>query len=201
MSGNIRSVAARMQQLDSTATFVYCFAHCTNLCLQALARESQCVHNALELVMGLSQLIWHSPKRSSLFNTLWSQVSPGAPTLKLALCPTRWTVRTHAIGALLTNCGILLDALEIIQECQDEYAMKANGYFTSMQQFNSFFWTQTFVYFFSATEQLSFTLQGKDTTIQEGVQAAALVRTFYKTKELMMHMTNFIVKWWLKVKI
>ena len=53
MSGHISGVATRMQQLESTAIFVHCFAHCTNLCLQSLGRQSQCVHNALELVMGL----------------------------------------------------------------------------------------------------------------------------------------------------
>ena len=70
MSGHISGVAARLQQLESTAIFVHCFAHCTNLCLQTLGRQSQCVHNALELVMGISQLIRYSPKRSSLFDTL-----------------------------------------------------------------------------------------------------------------------------------
>ena len=143
MSGHISGVAVRMQQLEPTVIFVHCFAHCTNLCLQTLGRQSQCVHDALEVVMGISQLIRYSPKRSSLFDALRSQVSPGAPSLK-PLRPTRWTVRTRAIGALLTNYRLLLDALEIIQEGRDEYAMKANGYLTSMQQFSTFFWTQAF---------------------------------------------------------
>ena len=125
---------ARIRQLEPTAIFVHCYTHCTNLCLKSLGGQSQCVHNALELVMGISQLILYSPKRSSLFYTLRSQVSPGVPTLK-PLCPTRWTVRTHAIGALLTNYKLLWDALEIIKEGRHEYA---NGYLTSMQQFSTF---------------------------------------------------------------
>ena len=97
--------------------------NCNNICsllhtalIFALnpSADNQCVHNALELVLGISQLIIYSPKCSSLFDTLKSQVSPGVPTLK-PLCPTRWTVRTHAIGALLTNYELLLDALEIIK--------------------------------------------------------------------------------------
>ena len=50
--------------------------------------------------MGLGQLIRFSPKRSSLFETLQQQFSPGAPSLK-TLCPTRWTVRTGANEAVL----------------------------------------------------------------------------------------------------
>ena len=72
--------------------------------------------------MGVSQLIPYSPKRSTLFDTLQCQVSSGAPSLK-PLCPTRWTVRTRAISAVLSNYQLLLDALEIIQSGRDEYAM------------------------------------------------------------------------------
>ena len=56
--------------------------------------------------------------------------------------------------------------------------MKANGYLTSMQQFSTFFGLKLSYHIFSATEQLSLTLQGRDTTIQEGIQAATLARTF-----------------------
>lgn len=72
--------------------------------------------------MGLSQLIRFSPKRLNLFETLQSQVSLSAPTLK-PLCPTRWTVRTVAIDAVLKNYLLLQDALELIQQGTDEYAM------------------------------------------------------------------------------
>ena len=144
MSGHISGVAARLLRVEQSAIFVHCFAHCTNLCLQTLGRISQCVHDALELVMGLSQVIRFSPKRSTLFDTLRSQVSPAAPSLK-PLCPTRWTVRTRAVGAVLTNYSLLLDALEIIQRGKDEYAMKANACLTSMQQFGSLFWAQTVI--------------------------------------------------------
>ena len=71
-----------------------------------------------------------------------------------------------------------MDALEIIKEGRDGYAIKANGYFTSMQQFSTFFGLKLSYLIFSATEQLSLTLQGKDTTIQEGVQASALASTY-----------------------
>ena len=179
MSGHISGVAARLLRVEQSAIFVHCFAHCTNLCLQTLGRISQCVHDALELVMGLSQLIRFSPKRSTLFDTLRSQVSPAAPSLK-PLCPTRWTVRTRAIGAVLTNYSLLLDALEIIQRGKDEYAMKANGYLTSMQQFGIFLGLKLSYLIFAATEQLSLTLQGKDTTIQEGYQAAVVARSYFE---------------------
>ena len=86
MSGHVRGVAAQIQHEEPVAIFVHCLAHSTNLCLKTLGRQSICVHEALDLVTGLSQLIRFSPKRS--FNTLQAQMSPGAPTLK-PLSPTR----------------------------------------------------------------------------------------------------------------
>ena len=75
MRGPISGVAKRIQQEEPTAIFVHCLAHSNNLCLKALASQSSCVHDTLDLVMGLSQLIRFSPKRSSLFATLQVQMS------------------------------------------------------------------------------------------------------------------------------
>ena len=138
MSGHLRGVSARIQQCEETAVFVHCLAHCTNLCLQTSARKVPCIRDALDLVMGLTQLIRFSPKRSSLFSSLQAQVSSVMPTLK-PLCPTRWTVRTRAFDAILANYSLLQDALDVIQQGTDEYASKATGFLTSMERFSTYF--------------------------------------------------------------
>ena len=79
MSGYINGVSAQIQECEPKALYVHCLAHCTNLCLQTVAREVEPVRNALNLAMDLSQLICFSPKHSSLFETLKSQVSTGTP--------------------------------------------------------------------------------------------------------------------------
>ena len=56
--------------------------------------------------------------------------------------------------------------------------MKANGYLTCMQQFSTYFGLKLSYLIFSATEQLSITLQGKNTTIQEGVQEAVIAKSY-----------------------
>ena len=43
MSGHISGVAARIQECESTAIFVHCLAHCTNLCLQKVGSQVVCV--------------------------------------------------------------------------------------------------------------------------------------------------------------
>ena len=83
-------VAAQIQKEEPLALYVHCR---TNLCLQAVGKQSKLVYYALDLVMGLSKLINFSPKRSALFKNVQLQQDQSALTLK-SLCPTRWTVRS-----------------------------------------------------------------------------------------------------------
>ena len=87
-------------------------------------------------------------------------------------------VRTEAIQVVLANYHLLQEALELIQQGTDEYAMKAVGYLNSMEKFSTYFGLKLSHLVFSATEQLSLTLQGRDTTIQEAVQASKLAVHF-----------------------
>ena len=107
MSGNHQGVAATIPREYPTALYVHCLAHCTNLSLQAVGRQLPCIRDALDLVMGLNQLIQYSPKRTALFENMQLQLSPGAPTLK-PLCPTRWTVRTAAFASVLQNYEVFV---------------------------------------------------------------------------------------------
>ena len=126
MSGHLHGVAAQLQKEVPSALFVHCLAHCTNLCLQSVGRECVPVRDALDLVMGVSQLIHYSPKRMTLFQALQSQLAPGSASLK-PLCPTRWTVRTGAIQSVLCNYSILCEALKQINaETRDEYRHYSN---------------------------------------------------------------------------
>ena len=181
MSGHISGVAARLQECESQALYVHCLAHCTNLCLQTVARQVEPVRNALNLAMELCQLICFSPQRSSLFEALKSQVSTPTPSLK-PLCPTRWTVRTKAIDALLKNYSLLMETLsEMKCSGRDDSALKAGGFLNTMETFTAFFGLRLSYLVFSVTEQLSITLQGKNTTIQEAVSSGNLTTRFLQS--------------------
>ena len=70
---------------------------------------------------------------------------------------------------------VLCAALEEINaHTHDEYGRKAGGFLALMDKFSAFFGLKLSHLIFSGTEQLSLTLQGKDTTIQEGTMAAEL---------------------------
>ena len=149
MSGHLNGVAAQIGKDVPAALFLHCFAHCTNLCLQTVGRQCVVTRDALDLVM-----------RSTLFSALQTQLSPGSATLK-PLCPTRWTVRTAAISAVLCNYSVLCVALEQIHdETHDEYGRKAGSFLAQMEKFSTFFGLKLSHLIYSGTEQLSLTLEG-----------------------------------------
>ena len=139
MSGHLNGVAAKIENDVPAALYLHCFAHCTNLCLQSVGRKCAVVRDAVDLVMEISQLIRFSPKRSTLFSNVQKELGICSVSLK-PLCPTRWTVRTAAISAILSNYSTLLAALEQINiETHDDYGRKAGGYLAQMDKFSTFF--------------------------------------------------------------
>ena len=65
---------------------------------------------------------------------------------------------------------MLCDALcRISEKGRDEYAMKAGGILLAMERFSTSFGLHLSHLVFSATEQLSLSLQDKDITVQEAI--------------------------------
>ena len=116
------------------------------------------------------------PKRSHLFSEKLKELDISGVNIK-PLCPTRWTARTGAIQAILQDYTVLIDTLdEIHQTTRDEYAA---GLLSTMEKFSTLFGLKLGELVFGASETLSKSLQGKDTTIQEAIAAVKLAKCFY----------------------
>ena len=74
MSDRIRGVATHFKE-QSTAMYVHCIAHSLNFCLQVVSKSCNSVRDSLKLVMEIIKLIKFSPKCTTLFNTIRSQLS------------------------------------------------------------------------------------------------------------------------------
>ncbi|XP_028419289.1 zinc finger MYM-type protein 1-like [Dendronephthya gigantea] len=177
MAGCISGVAKRLQEDEPSALFVHCLAHNLNLCLQDCGRQCDAVKEALNLTSGVATIIRASPKRFAIFRHLQEEFNMDASGLK-PLCPTRWTVRTGAINAILKNYEIICNELEQVSKDSGPSASNASGYVALMERFQTFFGLRLSYLVFSATEQLSRTLQGHDLNAQDAAMAVSQAVSF-----------------------
>jgi len=178
MSGRLNGVAARIQAIEKKAHYVHCTAHCLNLCLQDCGRNCAVIRDALTVATELATIIHGSPKRLAQFKCLQEEFSKGLPGLK-PLCPTRWTVRTGAIHAVISNYPIIFLELEKIgTEASSEGSRKAIGLIAVMEKFATYFGLKLCHLIFAAMEQLSKTLQYKDISAQVMATAVEAAKRF-----------------------
>ena len=126
----------------------------------------------------MASLIRASPKRLALFQKLKHELAVGTPGLK-PFCPTRWTVRTGALDAVICT-----ELEQIGRECYGEPSRKASGLLALMEKFTTFFGLKLSHLVFSATEQLSRTPQNSDINAQEATMAASAAARFLHRQRL-----------------
>ena len=122
----------------------------------------------MSLTTEISNLLRNSPKRLANFKAIQESISPNAPNLE-PLCPTRWTVRTAAIDSVLKNYTAIFEEVEEIGNSRCELSSKAVGIIALMDRFSSYFGLKLALFVFSATEQVSITLQHHDSNTQEAL--------------------------------
>ena len=138
---------------------MHCAAHSLNLCLQDCGIKCKSVRDALSITIVISSIICSSPKRWAQFRHLQDKLNPGIPGLK-PLCPTRWTVRTKSLHAVIKNYSILMKELDVIsEEAKGDSAQKSLGIMALMDKFSTYFGLKVSFMVFSDMEQLSKTLQ------------------------------------------
>lgn len=189
MFGKVTGVAKRFKEEQQAALRVHCLGHCVNLVLQDTCRDIKAIRDALDLAREISRLIKFSPKHEVMFtknqmdasgHLVSGEESTVARGIK-PLCPTRWTVRTGAIDAILKNYSILQETMiEINKHQRDDNGIAAGGIASLMDNFQTLWGLKLSHVIFSAAEQLSVSLQGKDTSVQEAQKACKGARNYYK---------------------
>ena len=86
---------------------------------------------------------------------------------------------------------------EINSTTHDEYGLKAGGILTALETFWTLFGLQLGHVLFAAAEEVSKSLQAKDTTLQEALSAVNLASAFYmrqRTHEAFNRIYNSVVE-------
>ena len=92
---------------------------------------------------------------------------------------------------VIRNYTVVCEALANINSTtHDEYGRKAGGLLAQMEKFSIFFGLQLSHLIFFGAGQLSITLQGKDTTVQESINTVDLAVKFLERIALLMSSTR-----------
>ena len=84
------------------------------------------------------------------------------------LCPTRWTVRTGAMQAIISHYQALQETMEMSSHGSDDCSRRANGILALMERFSTYFGLKFSILMFSITEQMSIHLQKQEGTTEDG---------------------------------
>ena len=139
MQGRRKGLATLIRKEVPAALPVHCLAHSLNLCLQDAGRQIQALRDAIDIVWEIVKLINYSPKRKHLFSEMLIE-SDGPHCGIKPLCPTRWTVKTEAIDAVIKQYAVIIETMEEVNlTTHDEYGLKAGGVLATLEKFECLF--------------------------------------------------------------
>ena len=185
MTGVRRGVATLLQREQPTAYFTHCYGHSLNLAVSDTIKKCVCMKKALDTTHEITKLVKYSPRRQNIFNRLKDEISPGTVGVRV-LCPTRWTVRADSMLSIIRNYSVLQglwdEAVQIVHD--SETLARIGGVAAQMKLFDFFFGLVLGECLIRHTDNLSRTLQKKNTSASEGQLTAE------KTRKTLMGIRN-----------
>ncbi len=158
------------------AIYVHCGPHCVNLVTQAACSTTPIVRDALQWTHELGCLFGQSGKFKTIFKSVAKSTSGSYITLK-PLCPTRWTVRTPAIDAILGQYEAVLAALEEMASSNtSDTASRANGLHERFQKGTTVLGLFLAKEVMMGLEGLNTSLQGRGKTVGGMLSAVDCVK-------------------------
>ncbi len=134
MAGEHSGAQAVIQREQPLAPRVHCGVHCVNLVTQQACSASNAVRNALDWIHDLGTFFGQSSGLKDKFKAIVAAEGEGPAVAIRPLCPTRWTVRSPAIRAVLSQYGMVLNALDEMAASHSESASRAEGLRVRLQQ-------------------------------------------------------------------
>ena len=127
MAGSRNGVAARISSENPRALYIHCGNHTLDLALHDCVKESEIISDALKVVQDLAVFIRSSPTRMVQYQHIAKDINDNATQVENPhlQCPTRWTVRTKAISAVLKNYEALYSRLLSIAKESSKSTVRA----------------------------------------------------------------------------
>ncbi|CAM4278148.1 unnamed protein product [Leuciscus chuanchicus] len=136
------------------------------------------------------ELLEHQLKSGKLkdkFKAIVAAEGEGPALSIRPLCPTRWTVRSPAIRAVLSQYGMVLNALDEMAASNSGSASRAEGLRVRLQQGNVVLGLLLALDVISELEVLNASLQKNTQTVEGMLSAVSLVQESLKSKRNTEH--------------
>ena len=198
MSGIRNGVSTQILKEEPRAVYTHCYGHSLNLACNDTIKQSKVIKDALEVTQEIAKLVKRSPQRDSLLHRIKDQLADNTPGVRV-LCPTRWTVRGHALYCIRINyraLQLLWD--ESLCHCKDiDIKNRIRGVSSYMENFNFLYGILIGELLLSHSENLSKILQSADISAAEAQQ---IVQMTLKTLKDMKTEDKFRSFWLSAIK-
>ena len=195
-SSNKVGVGARIQEIATSAIRTHCHMHCVNLAVQDVVKNVSFMRNFLHFSNDLIVFLRNSPKRCTIIRNIAIQLENSQTHIR-PLCPTRFTMKYHALNGVYKQLDVIIESLSIIEmESNDNNAKStASGFLRRLGDFDSYFALLLSLQIFELTDRLSKELQGKEIPVGKGIELVS-----YAIKELeLMHSEERFNNLWTEV--
>ncbi len=152
------------------------------------------MRNALDWIHDLGTFFGQSGKLKDKFKAIVAAEREGPALSIRALCPTRWTVRSPAIRAVLSQYGMVLNALDEMAASHSESASRAEGLRVRLQQGNVVLGLLLALDVISELEILHASLQKNTQTVEGMLSAVSLVQESLTSKRNTEHLRQSLRK-------
>lgn len=187
MSGRLHGVQAQLNASQPKSMFVHCVNHSLDLALQEIASEVALVRDSLTLVRDIANVFRESAKRKEKLRVIADDIAVldgtnDSPAVLLALCPTRWCVRTRAITRLLKSWKVVMLALDelLLETGRGDAKSKMVGLRKQMSKMKTYLGVTVCQALFGPCEDLAKGLQSEKTTATGAIQGSNVLLTHLK---------------------
>ena len=192
-NSNSVGVGARINDLAPSAIRTHCHMHCVNLAVQDVVKNVSMMRDVLHFANDLIVFLRNSPKRCTIIRNT-AILLENQQTHIRPLCPTRFTMKYHALNGLSKQLDIIIESLSIIekQSFGSKIRAKASGFLRRLGDFDIYFALLITLQVFELTDRLSKELQGREVSVGRGVKLVS-----YAIVELeKMHSAERFVQLW-----
>lgn len=184
MAGKKTVVATQIKTINGKCLYMHCYVHAFNLAIADAIKSVQCISDSLDTVREIRKLVKKSPQRHTKLDKIRAETKNESPGVH-AFCPTRWTVRSEALAAVINNHTELLELWDWLLTMSKDTEMKARirGVQSMMTTFNFYFGCTLGEQLLRLTDNLSRALQDSSTSAAQGNRLAQdVVKTLLKDR-------------------